>query len=100
MSGGSYDYAYGKIEDLAEQIHPTSALRKAFKKHLMKVAQACHDIEWVDSCDCSEGDEDKAIKACLGQDADKLAMKELIIEALSVHENLMKAINTGLERSK
>lgn len=68
MSGGSYGYAYGKIEDLANEIRPTSPLRKAFKTHLRKVAKACHDIEWVDSGDYGPGDEDEAIRACLGKD--------------------------------
>jgi hypothetical protein len=67
MSGGHYDYAYVKIDELAGAILPTTPLRKAFKAHLKKVARACHDIEWVDSGDCSDGDEDAAICACLGK---------------------------------
>ena len=55
MSGGSYDYAYrdmdGFIRDLDRRAN--TPLRKAFVKHLAKVAKAMHDIEWVDSGDYS-----------------------------------------------
>jgi hypothetical protein len=35
--------------------------RKAFKKLMALVAKAAHEIEYVDSGDCSPGDEHKAI---------------------------------------
>ncbi len=35
--------------------------RKAFGKHLHLVAEALYDIEWVDSCDKSPGDEVESI---------------------------------------
>lgn len=75
MSGGSYDYFYHKLEQFAYDmsISPSEVERKAFQDLLFKVAKACHDIEWVDSGDYSEGDELEAIKACLGSDPkDKL----------------------------
>jgi hypothetical protein len=65
MSGGYYDYAYHHIELLAEDIKPLNQLRIEFKSHLLKVAKACHDIEWVDSGDYGPGDETDAILACL-----------------------------------
>ena len=95
MSGGSYDYAYGKIEDLAGEIMPTTPLRKAFKTHLRKVAKACHDIEWVDSCDCGPGDEDEAIRACLGKDGPALVLAEAVAEAVRVKAELDAAIDTA-----
>lgn len=62
MSGGSYDYAFGKIDDLAENIqNKNNKGRIAFKKLLKLVAKACHDIEWVDSSDMGDGDENEAI---------------------------------------
>jgi len=85
MSGGSYQYAFYKIEELAAEIRPGSALRKAFKAHLVRVAKACHDIEWVDSGDYSHGDEDAAIRACLGESAGELAMAELLADARKAH---------------
>jgi len=66
MSGGSWDYFYGRLEDVASRLQcERDPLRKAFGAHLQKCAKALHDIEWVDSCDCSPGDEVEAIKAVL-----------------------------------
>ena len=95
MSGGSYGYAYGKIEDLAGDIRPTSPLRKAFKTHLHNVANACHDIEWVDSGDYGPGDEDEAIRACLGRDGPALVLAEAVAEAVRVKAELDAAIDTA-----
>ena len=78
MSGGSYDYAYRKVnhfvEELRERIERERRagvegahdLRERFAVHLEKVAKAIHDIEWVDSCDYGPGDEVAAILAVLG----------------------------------
>jgi len=99
MSGGSYEYAYHRIEELAADIRPTSALRKAFKAHLVKVSKACHDIEWVDSCDCSPGDEDGAIRACLGDATDALVLAEVLAEAKKSHGDLGEAISIA-QRSR
>ena len=63
MSGGSLDYFYLKLEEL--DFRQQTPQRKAFKRHLVLVAQALHDIEWVDSGDYSEGAESEAIEACL-----------------------------------
>lgn len=70
MSGGSMYYLYRKVEDAEfEQDTPE---RKRFAEHLQKVAKALHDIEWVDSCDYGLGDEDEAIRACVGNDVQDL----------------------------
>ena len=47
MSGGSYDYAYDRAEDMADRLieYSKDPLRIAFAKHLKQVAQAMHDIE-------------------------------------------------------
>jgi hypothetical protein len=97
MSGGSYNYAFGKIEDLADEIRPTTPLRKAFKTHLRKVAKACHDIEWVDSdsCDYERGDEDAAIRDCLGKDGPALVLADAVAEAVRVKAELDAAIETA-----
>ena len=66
MSGGSWDYFYGRLEDVASRLQcERDPLRKAFGSHLQKCAKALHDIEWVDSSDCSPGDEVESIKAAL-----------------------------------
>lgn len=71
MSGGSYDYLYMKVDEMAGSLHcGDSALRRAFAAHLRKVAKAMHDIEWVDSCDYGPGDEMHAIRDCLGLGVD------------------------------
>ncbi len=64
MSGGSMNYLYCKLENDAD-FKQTTPERKAFALHLVKVAKALHDIEWVDSCDYRPGDESEAIRACL-----------------------------------
>lgn len=66
MSGGSYEYAYQKVEDMAAELEAQrSPLRRAFAAHLKLIVKAMHDIEWVDSCDYKKGDERAAIVAAL-----------------------------------
>lgn len=65
MSGGSLNYAYTKVEDAAGGIYLDTPECRAFKAHLLKVAKALHDIEWVQSCDYGRGDEVEAIMACI-----------------------------------
>lgn len=61
MSGGSYDYICHKIDDIEIQGTRDNKRRLLFQKLLKLVAKAMHDIEWVDSGDCGDGDENKAI---------------------------------------
>lgn len=65
MSGGSMDYICFKLE--AVEFEENTPLRKAFARHIKRVAKALHDIEWVDSGDYGEGDEEPAILACLAE---------------------------------
>ena len=65
MSGGSYDYAYSMVNQFASDLRLSTPLRKAFKKHLKRVAEAMKAVEWVDSGDCSEPHGDKAIRKVL-----------------------------------
>lgn len=48
MSGGSLDYAYSKVNYIADEVErqATTALQKAFVKHLRDVSEALHDLEW------------------------------------------------------
>jgi hypothetical protein len=71
MSGGSMDYLYSKLE--YAQFRQDTPERKAFAQHLEKVAKALHDIEWVDSGDYGPGDENEALRACLGWDIEPVA---------------------------
>lgn len=87
MSGGSYDYLYSKIEDAANAVNTRrnsmGPLRAAFAKHLLLVAAAMRDVEWVDSCDSSPGTEDAAIRACLAPGAELEAAREALAEAMN-----------------
>ena len=93
MSGGSYyNYAFSKIEDLAADLRRTTPLRKAFARHLVKVAKAVHDIEWVDSDDTSPGDKDAAIRDVLGPTADAQVLAVVLEDAKAALEQLKDAI--------
>ena len=57
------EYLCYKVEEATFRLDTNE--RKAFAKHLKLVANALHDIEWVDSCDNSPGSESAAIRACI-----------------------------------
>lgn len=91
------DYLYAKILDAS--FSTNTPLRKAFREHLEKVARACKDIEWVDSCDKARGEEEASILACISpesvlqfaiKDAKKTQkeLEEWIARAEALHENL------------
>jgi hypothetical protein len=84
MSGGSLNYIYSKIEMDAQFLENTPE-RRAFAKHLKLVIKALHDIEWVDSSDYGEGDENEAIRSCLAA-SDILA--ETIEQAIKAKKEL------------
>lgn len=75
MSGGSLDYAYSKVNYIADEVErqATTALQKAFVKHLRDVGEALHDLEWVGSGDYGVGDEVEVLR--------KVVSKETEIEA-------------------
>ncbi len=87
MSGGSFQYLYSKIEDAAQTLsadqNPT---RKAFGKHLYLIAEAMHDIEWVDSCDYGPGDEMNAIMKCIDK-------QDILLCLIEDGKNIIKEIN-------
>ena len=78
MSGGSYEYAYDKVERMAEALErgrtfegretegANDHARLAFAVHLKKVAAAMKAIEWVDSYDSSTPEDTNAIWAVIG----------------------------------
>ena len=96
MSGGSYNYAYCRIEDLADSISERvmTPERKAFVSLLRKVAIAARDIEWRDSGDGS--DEELSITAALGKQADEMIIAEMIVDA----ERLVKEMQTRIANLK
>ena len=83
MSGGSMNYLYSKLEYEANFTADTPE-RRAFAQHLKLVAKALHDIEWVDSGDYGPGDENAAIRTCLGDAVMLSTVLEMAREALAV----------------
>lgn len=52
MSGGSYDYTYGRIED-----YYVGSMKDIELDDLMKdIVELTHDLEWADSGDISDED--------------------------------------------
>ena len=105
MSGGSWDYFYGRLGDVALRLQcERDPLRKAFGSHLQECARALHDIEFVDSGDYSPGDEVKAIKAVLGSEGPALVLSESRKQAEAALEQLKAALadcqNTDGSRAK
>ncbi len=82
------DYLSYKVEDA--RFYETTPERKAFKKHLIKVAEALHRIEWNDSGDGADN-EAEAIRDCL----DKTAVLSVAIEQA---KEAAKALNAELEK--
>lgn len=65
MSGGSWDYLYGRVRDAAERLQAEpSALRQDLGRHVALVATALRAVEWLDSGDYGEEHEDE-IRPCL-----------------------------------
>lgn len=89
------DYLYQKLRDASFQ--QQTARRRAFAKHLEKVAKALHDIEWVDSCDYGKGDEDAAIDACLAPGA---ALAQLVQDARAARAELAAEIIRAEQHSR
>ena len=79
MSGGSWNYLYGQVDDAAGKLQESKdPLRRAFGEHLHLCADALRDIEWVDSSDMSPGDDRPAIELALGDAAQKLEIEVLL----------------------
>lgn len=96
MSGGSLDYAYRHVEEAAQTILERAELpaHKAFAKHLVKVAKALHDLEWVWSGDCSDGDIESIMAVITPNDV----LVSAIEEAKKARDGLDYAIkNAGVE---
>lgn len=92
MSGGSMNYLYSKLEYDATFSLDTPE-RRAFAKHLQLVAKALHDIEWVDSGDYGPGDDEEAIRACLGEG-------RVLEAAIEAAEKALRVLQDEIERAK
>jgi hypothetical protein len=96
MSGGSYDYAFYRVDDMADAMEsrPMTPIRKAFITHLRKVAGAMKAVEWADSSDTSQESADEAMRALLHPSCELNAAYELALEA---YDNLSTAIRKAEE---
>ena len=79
MSGGSWEYFYYQLEEIADRLLEEGGCphRIAFGNHLELCVKALHDIEWVDSGDKGSGDEIKAIRDVLGDTVDYMVLEVL-----------------------
>lgn len=67
MSGGSHDYAYEKLKEIAESFQPYRKQdhfeeRGRFADMLELYAEIAHDIEWIDSGDYGIEEWDNILK--------------------------------------
>lgn len=93
MSGGSMEYLYSRVESVARHcISSDLPERRAFGRHLAKVAKALHAIEWVDSGDWGQPRDADAIRAVITpeQEAQSMAadLRMLVEDAKKVLERL------------
>jgi hypothetical protein len=95
MSGGSHDYAFTHVASMADILKrsPRSD-RRAFGLHLERVAQAMHDVEWVDSDDYAPDGDVLSIKACLSEE---MIMDVLYRNALNAKEELERALKEFMD---
>lgn len=76
MSGGSHDYAYSKLEEIADSFYVEPEkdshlkCRRKVADILRLMSKICHDIEWIDSGDYGEDDWDEVEKML-----DKITLK-------------------------
>jgi len=97
MSGGSWDYLYQKMNEASASLKAsTMPERRAFGELMGRCAKAMHDIEWVDSCDKSEGDEIASIRAAL----EPVASASILAEAVKDGERIAKRLSELLEEAK
>lgn len=89
MSGGSHNYAYLAVQDFRTG---GTVLRDAFQAHLAKVAAAMKAIEWNDSCD-GDDREDEKIRACISAESE-------IVAATKLAEKAMTNLSDAIRRAK
>lgn len=84
MSGGSYDYAYVRLNEFADSLKEKGAcdaasplMRRAFAEHCRKVAQAMRACEWNDSFDGDSRETQLISELVSPQPINKLVMSDL-----------------------
>lgn len=101
MSGGSWDYFYSKLEDVAVRLKcEDTPLRRAFGTHLIACSAALKAIEWSDSGDTEMGSDEALIEAALGKNKDALVLKEAIKSAQQARDELNDALRRAAPTPK
>lgn len=96
MSGGSWEYAYCKFEEVASRLKGDSdPMRCALGERVALIAAAMHDIEWVDSGDYGKGAEKTAILAALGENA----KADVLATTLKDAERIMNQLRNAIKRA-
>jgi hypothetical protein len=98
MSGGSWDYFYNKLEEVADRLlNEREPERRALGRALRTFSPALHAIEWVDSCDWSKPYDTDAIRVALGEHAAARILHETIAQSIEVSERLKEEIKRAQE---
>jgi len=92
MSGGSLDYAFMRVQEIADSVLQKSenAHHRAFGKHLSKISKALKDLEWVLSGDSAEGEEIEAINNVLPLSCE---LESVVEDAKVVLSDLTRILN-------
>ena len=100
MSGGSLNYAYSRVEDIAQDVLRRSEtnLHRAFAKHLFDVAQALHDLEWVLSGDYAYGEESESIRKVVSRNEELETAKEEAKKLIAELEEFVKENNNAKQQ--
>lgn len=88
MSGGSMNHFSQDLEDAADRFKLSTMHRLAIHSHMLKLAKALKAIEWNDSGD-GDDQEEELINECL---APKEVLTATISEAKRVLEELRKEV--------
>lgn len=95
MSGGSWNYFYIQLEEVAERLAIDECPhRKMFAAHLEKCAEAMRSIEWVDSGDYGPGRELEDIAKCFDAEPISDVIKEQLIAHRESVEKLLALIES------
>lgn len=91
MSGGSMDYLASSVRHAT--FTESTPERRAFRKLLLRVADALHAIEWHDSGDTDGKDESELIRACLPADA-------VLLAAIEHAEEVRRELSSEIRRAR
>jgi hypothetical protein len=93
MSGGSWNYAYSRLDDEIEALRASpQANRRALGNQIALCMAGLKAVEWFDSSDIGPVTESAEIRTALGANADALILREEIEAAKKCIENLQAAV--------